>query len=60
MSVETTFTMPVTTRSKALTAIVKHIISFCGFLDESSMAEIIQQQEWMDLTDDIALTLYVG
>jgi hypothetical protein len=37
--------------------IIKHIIDLCGFPDDSSMVEITQQQEWMDLTDVIKLTL---
>jgi hypothetical protein len=57
MSVETTDTMPVTTRLKTTTAIIKHIIALCGFPDDAYMVEIIQQQEWMDLTDVITLTL---
>jgi hypothetical protein len=57
MSVEATDTMPVTTQSKTLKAIIKHIIALCGFPDDSSIVEIIQQQEKMDLTDIITLTL---
>jgi hypothetical protein len=57
MSVEATDTMLVTTRSKTPTAIIKHIIALCGFPDDSSMVEIIQQQELMDLADVITLTL---
>ena len=49
--------MPVTTRSKSPTAIIKHIIAVCGFPDDSTMVEIIQQQDWMDLTDVVTLTL---
>jgi hypothetical protein len=51
MSVETADTMPVTTQPKATTATIKHIIALCGFPDDSSMVEIIQQLEWMDLTE---------
>jgi hypothetical protein len=48
LSLETADAMPVTTRTKALTAFIKHIIALCGFHDDSSMVEIIQQQEWME------------
>jgi hypothetical protein len=57
MANETTATMPVTTRSKPPSAIFKHIIALCGFPDDSSQVEIVQEQEWMDLTDAIILTL---
>jgi hypothetical protein len=56
-SVETAVTIPATTRSKTPTASIKHIIALCGFPDDFSMVEIIQQEDWMDLTDVITLTL---
>ena len=49
--------MPPTTRSKALSDIIEHIVDICGFPSDSTMKEIIVQEGWTDLTDVTTLTL---
>jgi hypothetical protein len=47
----------VTMPTKTSMAMIKHIIASYGFINDCSMVEIIQHQEWTDLSDSIALML---
>jgi hypothetical protein len=43
--------IPDTTRSKASMSIIDHIIDICGFSEDSTIAEFIKQQGWLELLD---------
>jgi hypothetical protein len=54
-------TMPAVTRlmakKKSSSEVINHIIDICGFLDDSTMVEYINKQQWTDLADVVMITL---
>jgi hypothetical protein len=53
--------IPTVTRSmakkKSSSAVINHIIDICGFPDDSTMVEYINEQQWTDLADVVMITL---
>jgi hypothetical protein len=54
-------TMPAVTRlmakKKSSSDVINHIIDICGFPDDSTMVEYINEQQWTDLADVVMITL---
>jgi hypothetical protein len=54
-------TMPVLTRSmakkKPSSEVINHIIDICGFPDDSTLVEYINEQQWTELADVIMITI---
>jgi hypothetical protein len=53
--------MPALTRSmakkKSSSEVINHIINICGFPDDSTMVEYINEQQWTELAD-VAMTTF--